>query len=80
MHPILYNLGPVTIYTYGVLLAAAYLLGLKLAMVRGKSRGLDETRVLDLGIYIIIAALVGAKLLLFFVDFRTYTDQSARAP
>jgi phosphatidylglycerol---prolipoprotein diacylglyceryl transferase len=73
MHPILYNLGPVTIYTYGVLLAAAYLLGLKLAMVRGKSRGLDETRVLDLGIYIIIAALVGAKLLLFFVDFRTYT-------
>jgi phosphatidylglycerol:prolipoprotein diacylglycerol transferase len=74
MHPILYNLGPVTIYTYGVLLAAAYLLGLKFAMVRGKSRGLDETRVLDLGIYIIIAALVGAKLLLFFVDFRTYTS------
>jgi phosphatidylglycerol:prolipoprotein diacylglycerol transferase len=74
MHPILFELGPVTVYTYGVLLAAAYLLGLKYAMVRAKSRGLDEARVLDLGIYIIIAALVGAKLLLLFVDFKTYTS------
>ena len=42
MHPILFELGPATIYTYGVLLAAAYLLGLKLAMVRARRRGLDD--------------------------------------
>lgn len=77
MHPILLDLGPATIYTYGVLLAAAYLLGLKLAMVRAKVRGLDEARVLDLGIYIIISALIGAKLLLVITDFRTFmTDPS----
>src|SRR6478672_1943684 len=58
MHPRLFELGPITVYTYGVLLAAAYLLGLKLAMVRAKSRGLDQTRVLDLGISIIIHALL----------------------
>jgi phosphatidylglycerol:prolipoprotein diacylglycerol transferase len=67
-------LGQITIYTYGVLLAAAYLLGLKFAMVRAKARGLDETRVLDLGIYIIISALVGAKLLLLVTDFQTFRD------
>jgi phosphatidylglycerol---prolipoprotein diacylglyceryl transferase len=72
MHPRLFELGPITVYTYGVLLAAAYLLGLKLAMVRAKSRGLDQTRVLDLGIYIIISALVGAKLLLLITDFRSF--------
>jgi phosphatidylglycerol:prolipoprotein diacylglycerol transferase len=66
--------GPITIYTYGVLLAAAYLLGLKLAMVRAKGRGLDEARVLDLGIYIIIAALVGAKLLLLVTDFNSFRN------
>jgi phosphatidylglycerol:prolipoprotein diacylglycerol transferase len=66
--------GDVTIYTYGVLLAAAYLVGLKLAMVRAKARGLDQTRVLDLGIYIIISALIGAKLLLLVTDFSTYTS------
>jgi len=74
MYPRLLELGPLTVYTYGVLLAAAYLLGLKLAMVRAKSRNLDQTRILDLGIYIIISALVGAKLLLLVTDFRTFTD------
>ena len=61
---------PITVYTYGVLLAAAYLLGLKLAMVRAETRGLDANRVLDLGIYIIISALIGAKLLLLVTDFQ----------
>jgi phosphatidylglycerol:prolipoprotein diacylglycerol transferase len=72
MYPRLFELGPITVYTYGVLLAAAYLLGLRLAMARAKKRGLDEARVLDLGIYIIISALVGAKLLLLVTDFHTF--------
>ena len=42
-------------------------------MVRAKARGLDANRVLDLGIYIIISALIGAKLLLLITDFRTFT-------
>src|SRR5580765_5767187 len=65
-------LGQITIYTYGVLVAAAYLLGLKLAMVRAQARGLDAAKVLDLGIYIIISALIGAKLLLVVTDFRVF--------
>src|SRR6476646_832030 len=72
MYPRLFDLGPITVYTYGVLLAAAYLLGLKFAMVRAQARGLDSVRVLDLGIYIIISALIGAKLLLLITDFRTF--------
>src|ERR1700730_8902268 len=74
MYPRLLELGPITVYTYGVLLAAAYLLGLKLAMVRAKARKLDHTRVLALGIYIIISALLGAKLLLLVTDWRTFTS------
>jgi phosphatidylglycerol---prolipoprotein diacylglyceryl transferase len=72
MYPRLLELGPITVYTYGVLLAAAYLLGLKLAMNRASARGLDSVRVLDLGIYIIISALIGAKLLLLVTDFQTF--------
>jgi phosphatidylglycerol:prolipoprotein diacylglycerol transferase len=70
--PELFKLGPITIYSYGVLLAVSYLVGLKLAMSRAKRRNLDSARVLDLGIYIIVAALVGAKLLLLVVDFDHY--------
>jgi phosphatidylglycerol:prolipoprotein diacylglycerol transferase len=73
VYPRLLELGPITVYTYGVLLAAAYLFGLQLARVRAKERGLDANRVLDLGIYIIISALVGAKLLLLITDFKSFT-------
>ena len=74
MYPELFKVGPFTVYTYGVLLAASYLLGLRLAMWRAKKWGLDPNRVLDLGIYIIIAALVGAKLLLLIVDFDQFRN------
>jgi phosphatidylglycerol:prolipoprotein diacylglycerol transferase len=73
VHPILLELGPLTVYSYGVLLASAYLLGLWMAVARANAAGLDGNRVLDLGIWVIIAALVGAKALLFIVDFRYFT-------
>jgi phosphatidylglycerol:prolipoprotein diacylglycerol transferase len=82
MHPKLFDLpdlpviGPAAVYTYGVLLAAAYLIGLRYAIARARTRGLDETRVMDLGIYVIISALIGAKLMLVAVDF----DQFRRNP
>jgi phosphatidylglycerol:prolipoprotein diacylglycerol transferase len=77
MHPRLFELGPITVYTYGVLLAVAYLAGLKLATTRAHSRGLEPSRVMDLGIIIIVAAIVGAKILLFAVDFDFYWSHPA---
>jgi len=76
VYPELFSVGSITVYSYGVLLAVSYLLGLRLAMWRAKHWGLDPNRVLDLGIYIIIAALIGAKLLLLVVDF----DQFRQSP
>ena len=72
MYPILFEIGGFPVYTYGVLLAAAYLLGLQFALMRARARGLDANRVMDLGIWIIISALIGAKLLLLIVDFDTF--------
>jgi phosphatidylglycerol:prolipoprotein diacylglycerol transferase len=72
--PELFTVGPLTVYSYGVLLAAAYLLGLRLAMSRARARELDPTRMLDLGIYIIISALVGAKALLVVVEWDHFTS------
>jgi phosphatidylglycerol:prolipoprotein diacylglycerol transferase len=72
MHPVLFNIGGWPVYSYGVLLAAAYLAGLQLAVVRARKAGLDGAKVMDFGIYLIIAALVGAKLALVIVDFSYY--------
>lgn len=75
MHPILLRLGSWPVYSYGVLLALAYLAGLQLAVVRARKAGLDGARIMDLGIYLIIAALVGAKLMLIAVDFNYFRTQ-----
>jgi phosphatidylglycerol:prolipoprotein diacylglycerol transferase len=75
MHPILFEIGSWPVYAYGVLLALAYLGGLQLAVIRAKRVGLDGARVMDLGIYLIIAALVGAKLMLIAVDFDYFRQQ-----
>ncbi len=72
MHPVLFEIAGWPVYSYGVLLAAAYLAGLQLAVVRARNAGLDGAKVMDFGIYLIIAALVGAKLMLVVVDFSYY--------
>ena len=73
MHPILFSIAGWPVYAYGVLLAAAYLAGLQLAVVRARRAGVDPAKIMDLGIYLIIAALVGAKLMLVVVDFKYFT-------
>ena len=75
MHPILFSVGSWPVYSYGVLLALAYLAGLQLAVSRAKRAGIDGAKMMDFGIYIIIAALVGAKLMLIVVDFDYFRQQ-----
>lgn len=77
MHPILFEIRGFPVFTYGVLLAAAYLLGLQFALWRARSRGLDANRVMDLGIWIIVSALVGAKLLLIAVEYEQFGSDPA---
>lgn len=75
MHPILFEIGGWPVYSYGLLLAAAYLAGLQMAVVRARRLGMDGTKIMDLGIYLIIAALVGAKLMLVIVDFEYFRSR-----
>jgi phosphatidylglycerol:prolipoprotein diacylglycerol transferase len=74
MYPRLLELGPISVYSYGLLLALAFLAGLHLASRRARQHGLNPERVLDLGIFIIIAAVVGGKLLLLLTDFRLFVE------
>jgi phosphatidylglycerol:prolipoprotein diacylglycerol transferase len=77
MHPILFEIRGFPVYTYGVMLAAAYLLGLQFALMRARARGLKPERVMDLGIWIIVSALLGAKLLLLLIEWETYSRSGA---
>ena len=63
--------------TYGVLVAAGFLTALWLAGRLAKQQGLNTEAVTNLGIYCALAALGGAKLMMFIVDFRYYAEHPA---
>lgn len=69
MFPVLLRIGPFTLHTYGVLLVAGVLLGLWIARRRAAATGLDPDRVWNLGVYMVLAGLVGAKAWYILTDF-----------
>lgn len=68
MHPVLFKIGSITIYSYGVLMALAILSALLLTIYRGKKRGFNTDNITDIALYGIIGGLIGAKLLFFIAE------------
>jgi phosphatidylglycerol:prolipoprotein diacylglycerol transferase len=72
MFPRLFERGEFFIPTYGVLLAAAFLLALWLAARLGRQAGLDSNKVSDVGLVAAIGGIVGAKLGMYIFDWRYF--------
>lgn len=80
MFPTLFELplpivGPITIHTYGVLLVVSFLVSIGVARRMARREGIEPDMVVDIGVYVILAALVGAKVLLLIVDWDIYSRQ-----
>lgn len=61
MHPLLFKIGPLSVRTYGLLMAAGFTLAIFMAAVRARKRGIDPDAVIDLGFYVILAGIIGAR-------------------
>ncbi len=72
MHPILIDLGFYALPSYGVLLASGVLLAMWNLRLRAQRAGLPPDRVVDFSLWILIWALIGAKVLLILVEFPRY--------
>ena len=59
----------VTIHTYGFLLAIAFILALWMTARLAARDGLPKNRVYDLGLYILLSALVGAKVVMLITEW-----------
>jgi phosphatidylglycerol:prolipoprotein diacylglycerol transferase len=77
MYPILFEIFNFQIGTYGLLYAISFLVALRVAAHYGRKEGIDTGHILDLGIYTLLAGIIGAKLLLYIVDFRLYLGSPA---
>lgn len=62
MKPVLFNIGPVPITSFGVFLLLAFALGISIARRRGQVLRIDPASMLDLGLYMIIGGLVVGRL------------------
>lgn len=69
MHPILFELGPITIYSYGFMIAIGIISALVLSLHRGKRLAFNTDAIMDLGMYGIVGGFIGAKLLFWIVEF-----------
>jgi phosphatidylglycerol:prolipoprotein diacylglycerol transferase len=74
MYPKILDLGPLTIHTYGLLLAAAFIAGIWITSRNAKKAGISPDQIWNMGLIVIFAALVGAKILLLFSDFHYYSE------
>jgi phosphatidylglycerol---prolipoprotein diacylglyceryl transferase len=72
MFPVLIKIGPLTIHTYGFMMAVGVALGLWFIYVQAKKAGLDANRIMDAAFYTIIVSLIGAKLILFLSNISYY--------
>ena len=72
MHPILVKLGPITLHSYGFFMALGVGLALWFIYRQAKARSLDAAKLLDAAFYIMIVALIGAKLALLAGNFSYY--------
>jgi phosphatidylglycerol:prolipoprotein diacylglycerol transferase len=74
MHPILVHIGKLQIRSYGFMLALSFLLGIWLAGRRAKRAGVDPQKMLDLSVIIILAAVVGSRLLYVVFHLDQYSN------
>lgn len=74
MYPKILEFGAITIHTYGLLLAAAFIAGIWVTSRNARKSGINPDTIWNLGLVIIFSALVGAKLILLFSNFEYYSQ------
>ncbi|MEW6724856.1 MAG: prolipoprotein diacylglyceryl transferase [Bacillota bacterium] len=72
MKPVLFELGPLTVYSWGFAYVLAFLVAGYLAYQRAQRTGINPDAVLDLVLLISLAALLGSRVLYVALDWKYY--------
>ncbi|OGY27528.1 MAG: prolipoprotein diacylglyceryl transferase [Candidatus Woykebacteria bacterium RIFCSPHIGHO2_12_FULL_43_10] len=73
--PILINLGPIQIRSYGVFLVLAFLAGTFILWREGQKQGYNEEKLLDLSVTTIIFGFLGARVYQVITNWSDYADR-----
>jgi phosphatidylglycerol---prolipoprotein diacylglyceryl transferase len=70
--PRLFHYGAFTLPTYGVLVATGVLVGLAVTVHIARRQGIDPEKIWNLGILVVLSAIIGAKVMLIVNDWSWY--------
>jgi phosphatidylglycerol:prolipoprotein diacylglycerol transferase len=79
MFPELLQIGPLTLHTYGLMVALGILAGVGLAEYLNRRQGGQPGQIIDMGLIVVLAGLVGARLMFIFINWGYYSDNPLEA-
>ena len=68
MYPVIFRIGNFPINTYGVFLALAFLCAILITVKLAERDGLPRQKIYDLSLWMLLASLIGSKILMFFTE------------
>jgi len=74
MHPVLLQIGSLKIYSYGVFVAIGFLAALWVSGREIARRGHDREKFLDMGFWVVLSAIAGARIFHVLVYWRQYAE------
>lgn len=69
----LFQLGGITVYSYGLMVAIAFIVGISIGARRARTLGEDPQNILDLCLWVMIFSLVGARLCYVIINIDYYS-------
>lgn len=72
MHPVLFQFGSITLYTYGLFVGLGFLAAVYFASYRAKKEGIPQDKITDLFVVILASSILGARFLYVFINFNEF--------
>jgi phosphatidylglycerol:prolipoprotein diacylglycerol transferase len=66
------TIGPLPIRMYGLMIGVGFLLYVFLSARRGRKEGVDPDRIVDLGVYLLLSAIIGSRILYVLTNLHQY--------
>ena len=73
MYPVLFQIGPITIRTYGVCVALAFFIGFFLIYREALRKNIHPKKILDMELCILLSGIIGARVLHVLVNLGYYS-------
>lgn len=77
MYPLLFEIGPLSVYTYGVMVATGIILAIFFIGPHAQKRGLPTDFLVDLIFWAVIWGLIGARVFYVLLNFQTFVKDPA---